>query len=332
MSSEVIDIRQFDAGALSHLLEGEAQAWNVELHWDYSPSRRLVANCLDEKRLAGYVLRNQSNLTGYSFFFYEGEKGLIGNLFVEGVEDRLKRAALLLKHVLETLLATPGLTRVETQLPHFSLEELEPSFRAHAFESYLRRFMILSLARHRRSPYGSGNAASAAAAAQKAALRNFRILPWERRHDRAVAEVIYDAYRRHIDARINDQYSSLAGTTRLVESILQQRGCGDLLPSASLVAIHEPTGKAAAALAVTAVRDRTAHIPQIAVAAEFQNSGLGTALMQVAFQDLSQHGFEEVSLTVTDLNAGAVRLYERMDFETFRTYGAFTWERSPAIP
>jgi ribosomal protein S18 acetylase RimI-like enzyme len=332
LSSEVIDIRQFDAGALDRLLAGEAHAWNVELHWDYTSSRRLIASCLDEKRIAGYVLRNQGELSGYSFFFYEGEKGLIGNLFVEGAQDRVKRAAILLRHVLETLLATPGLTRVETQLPHFTLEELEPSFKAHAFETYLRRFMILSLARHRRSPYGSGNAASAHAAAQRAALRNFAIVPWERKHDRAVAEVIYNAYRRHVDARINDQYSSLAGTTHLVESILQQRGCGELLPSASLVAMHEPTGRIAAALAVTAVRHRTAHIPQVAVAAEFQNCGLGTALMEAAFQDLSQHGYEEVSLTVTDLNAGAVRLYERMDFGTFRTFGAFTWEKSAAIP
>ena len=327
MSYEAIDIRQFDASALDHLLEAEAQAWNLELRWDYTSSRRLIATCLDEKRLAGYVLRDRDDLSAYSFFFYEGEKGLIGNLFVEGEEGRLNRAAVLLNHVLETLLATPGLARVETQLPHFTLDELEPSFEARQFEIYLRRFMILSLARHRRSPYGSGNAATAHAAAQKAALRNFRIVPWERRHDRAVAEVIYDAYRHHIDARINEQYSSLAGTTHLVESILQQRGCGELLPSASLVAIHEATGKVAAALAVTAVRNHTAHIPQIAVADEFQSLGLGTALMEAAFQDLSQHGFDEVSLTVTDLNAGAVRLYERLDFETFRTFGAFTWEK-----
>jgi ribosomal protein S18 acetylase RimI-like enzyme len=108
---------------------------------------------------------------------------------------------------------------------------------------------------------------------------------------------------------------------------LQQRGCGELLPSASLVAIHTPTGKVAAALAVTAVRSRTAHIPQIAVASEFQGHGLGTALMETAFQDLSKDGFEDLSLTVTDLNAGAVQLYERLDFETFRTFGAFTWEK-----
>ncbi len=327
LTHEVIDIRQFDSAALNHLLDAEAQAWNLGLHWDYNSSRRLIANCLDEKRLAGYALRERGELTAYSFFFYEGYKGLIGALFTDGPDQRLERAGLLLKHALETLLATPGLVRVETQLPHFSMEELEPSFRARKFRSYLRRFMIRPLARDRRSLYGTGNSAATDAAAQQAALQNFQVVRWERKHDRAVAAVVYDAYRDHVDARVNDQYASLAGTTHLVESILHQRGCGELLPSACVVATHRPTGKVAAALAVTAVRNRTAHIPQIAVAAEFQGCGLGTALLERAFQELSTQGFEEISLTVTDLNVGAVRLYERLGFDTFRTFGAFTWDR-----
>ncbi len=328
MPYEVIDIRQFDAGALDHLLEAEAQAWNLDLRWDYTSSRSLIANCLDEKRIAGYVLKERNTLSGYSFFFYEEGKGLIGSLFVEGPYERGQRADVLLRHVLETLLATPGLTRVETQLPHFSFEALEPSFRAHGFEGYPRCFMLLSLPRAGWSRYGSGDATSAHAAATQAAAGNFRIAPWERRHDRGVAEVIFSAYRQHIDARINDQYRSLEGTTRLVESILQQRGCGELLPSASLVAIHTPTARIAAALAVTAVRTRTAHIPQIAVAQEFQHHGLGTALLETSFQTLSHDRFEEVSLTVTEQNAGAVRLYQGLDFGTFHTFGAFTWGKS----
>ena len=327
MPYEVIDIRQFGSGALEHLLEAETQAWNQNLRWDYTASRSLIANCLNENRIAGYVLTEGQTPSGYSFFFYEEGKGLIGNLFVDGPHDRVGRAEVLLRHVLETLLATPGLTRVETQLPHFSFEDLEPSFRAHHFSGYLRRFMLLSMRRPRWSRYGSGEV-TAAGADPKEALRNFRIVPWERRHDGAVAEVIFSAYSDHVDARINDQYRSLEGVTRLVESILQQRGCGELLPSASLVAIHTPTGKVAAALAVTAVRARTAHVPQIGVAREFQNLGLGTALIETSFHDLSENQFEEVSLTVTEQNAGAVRLYQGLDFGTYHTFGAFTWEKS----
>jgi ribosomal protein S18 acetylase RimI-like enzyme len=317
---EIIDIRQFNAAALEHLLDVEAQAWNLDLRWDYASSRGLIANCVDEKRISGYVLNEPAGPTGYSFFFYEEGKGLIGNLIVDGPRDRIERARLILIHVLETLLSTPGLERVETQLPHFSFESLDPTFQEHGFKGNLRRFMVLSLDGTRWAPYGS-----AVAAPSSRSLREFRIVPWERRHDRPVAQVNFDAYRNHVDAQINDQYASLEGTARLIDSILQQRGCGELLPAASLVAIHTPSSQIAGALAVTAVRARTAHIPQVAVASEFQGHGIGTALLQTAFHNLSRDRFEEVTLTVTDDNRGAVRLYESLGFRTFRTFGAFTW-------
>jgi ribosomal protein S18 acetylase RimI-like enzyme len=323
---EVIDIRQFTAEVFESLLEAEARAWNSALRWDYGASRRLITTCLNEKRLSGYALRVGGELIGYSFFFYEGQKGLIGNLFIAVDGAKLEPAFLLLKHVIETLLATPGISRVETQLPHFSMEELEPCFRPHQFESYVRRFMLLPLASRRRALYGNAGPATTPAPAPSP-TRGFLVAPWERKHDRAAAELVYATYRGHVDAHINDQYSTLAGTTRLIENIVHQRGCGEMLPTASLVAIHQASGTLAAALAVTAVRSRTAHIPQVAVAREFQGAGLGTALMEASFQELSRRGYEEVSLTVTELNAGAVRLYERLGFGTLRTFGAFTWNR-----
>jgi ribosomal protein S18 acetylase RimI-like enzyme len=54
---------------------------------------------------------------------------------------------------------------------------------------------------------------------------------------------------------------------------------------------------------------------------------LGTAMMEKAFQQLREDGFEEVTLTVTDSNSGAVRLYERLGFQTFKTFAAFIFMR-----
>ena len=78
-------------------------------------------------------------------------------------------------------------------------------------------------------------------------------------------------------------------------------------------------------VALTAVRLGTAHVPQVAVAPEFQSGGLGTLLLDLAFAEAANRGYQEVSLTVTDLNIGARRLYERLGFQTFRTFGAFVW-------
>ena len=37
-------------------------------------------------------------------------------------------------------------------------------------------------------------------------------------------------------------------------------------------------------------------------------------MLKSAFEELQSEGFQEVSLTVTDMNQGAVRLYERLGF------------------
>ena len=60
---------------------------------------------------------------------------------------------------------------------------------------------------------------------------------------------------------------------------------------------------------------------------DFQGFGVGTALMEAAFQDLPQEGFQEVTLTVTDANGGALRLYQRLGFETFKTFGSFIYSQ-----
>jgi len=306
------------------LLEAESRAWSNELRWDFGASARVISSCLRDKRLAGYTLLSEGKVQGYCFFFYDGEKGLIGDLFLDPSAAGIDPAQRLLNHVIETLLGTPGVRRVEAQLPHFRFEALEPCFRSHGFQGYLRRFMARPLGDSRppsAAPFSTG------AEQGSPAPEGFSVLPWERQQDGEAAELLHHTYRNHVDAGINDQYSSLAGTTRLIENIVLQQGCGEYLPRISRVAIHCPSQRLAGLLAVTAVRPRTAHIPQVAIPPPFQGRGLGTVLMEAAFQDLAEQGYEEISLTVTDANAGAVRLYERLGFKTFREFGAFVYQR-----
>lgn len=334
MGSDIVDIRHFSARDFAPLLEAESKVWGVNLHWDYASSARLISNCLEEKRLSGYALVNQHRIEGYSFFFYDDQKALIGDLFVRSDGVGLDQARLLVEHVVETLLATPQLRRVEAQLPHFGLADLEPCFRSRGFRGYQRRFMSAPLK-------GRASAVQAAelrafdprdsrwAPAGAGRLKDFLLAPWEQKHDRQAAQLLYHAYRDHVDAVINDQYGSVEGSTRLLENIVHHRGCGKYLAQSSLVAIHRPTWKLAGLLALTAVHSSTAHIPQVAIGREFQGLGLGTAMMKLSLAGLARSGYREVSLTVTDQNSGAVRLYERLGFETLRTFGAFVWERAP---
>jgi ribosomal protein S18 acetylase RimI-like enzyme len=317
LNFEVIDIRRFQAQDFAGLLEAEAQAWGSELHWDFTPSKRVISNYLREKRLLGYALVLHQRIFGYCFFFYDGDKGLIGDLYVEKPAVGLDAVHRLLEHAVETLVATPGLRRVEAQLPHFSFEQLEPCFRQLSFACFRRRFMALSLER----------SVATVAFRPSEDTTDYWLTPWERQHDRESAEILCETYRGHVDAAINNQYGSLAGTTRLIENIVHHQGCGDFLAGVSRVAMYRATRRIAGILAVTALRSHTAHIPQVAVAKPFQGRGIGTLLMASAFRDLAARGYREVSLTVTDENADAVRLYERLGFETFRAFGAFVFNR-----
>jgi len=282
---------------------------------------------LNEKRLAGFALLAEGRVVGYCFYFHDAEKALIGDLFTTP-DGKETQARYLLESVLKSLVRAPGISRVETQLLHFRFEELAPLFRAHGFQGYRRRFMLLPLKGHDNAYGLSDRRRPAEGDGKSYFFGDFHILPWKMEHNREVARLIYEAYRRHVDALINDQYSHPAGTLRLVENILQQGSCGEFLPAASHVAIYQPTGKLAAALALTAVRPQTAHIPQVAVTGEFQGLGLGTTMMRTSFVTLAKLGFQEVSLTVTDLNVGAVRLYERLGFHTLLDFGAFAWSGS----
>jgi ribosomal protein S18 acetylase RimI-like enzyme len=320
---EIIDIRRFETKEFSSLIEAESRAWNDQMLWDFAASARVINACLRDKRLSGYALVEQGKIGGYCFFFYDGEKGIIGDLFVHPDWAGHGHERDLLEHTLETLLGTPGLHRIEAQLPHYEREELEPSFAPRHFRGFLRRFMSLPLqgnARHK-----ANDSASAPAWVRE----EIELIPWHRRYNDEAANMLYQAYQKHVDALINDQYDSVMGATRLVENIFNNQGCGDFMARTSRMALHRPTQRLAGILTVTGVRPGTAHIPQVGVAPSFQGLGVGTAMMEAAFKDLAAEGYKEVTLTVTDSNAGAVRLYERLGFKSFKTFGAFTYIGEP---
>ena len=108
------------ARALGDLLAEEEKHWGEELHWDYHPSVEMIRRHLDARSLAGYVALHQSAVAGYTFFVYEADKGLLGDLYVlEAFRDERPYgdapesgaqgiATALAERALETLEHTPG--------------------------------------------------------------------------------------------------------------------------------------------------------------------------------------------------------------------------------
>src|SRR6202044_702034 len=97
----------------------ETQLWARLLSWDYSGSAEMILRYVDAKILPGYAAIDRGRIFGYSFFVYEGSKGVVGDLYVADggrVSNAREVEVKLLTHVIETLQQSPGIHRVEAQL------------------------------------------------------------------------------------------------------------------------------------------------------------------------------------------------------------------------
>ncbi len=308
---EILDLRLLRPSDLEPLLEEEQLVWMESLRWDYSATASMVCRYLQGRALTGYAAVEDGRAVAYSFYICEGHKGLIGDAFVSRrfrdgtIETRL------LTHLVETLLATPTVRRVEAQLIQMDTANVREFFRSQGFETYDRKFLLLELA-----PKNAPD--------RRVPVPNVNLKAWEGRWFSDAADLITRAYRAHIDSRISDQYLSRAGAERFLENIIQYPGCGTFDPSASYLAFSADA-RLCGMILTSVVSDRVAHITQLCVAPDLHGQGIGRHLLTHGLESLRQRGFQAATLTVTAANAGAVRLYERIGFSTLSTFPAFAW-------
>src|SRR5580704_8050553 len=147
---EILDLRHFSSVDLRPLLEDETQVWARLLSWDYSGSAEMILRYVDAKILPGYAAVDRGRVFGYSFFVYEGNKGVIGDLYVTN-GNRLPNARevelKLLTHVIETLQQSPGIHRVEAQLLAHEAGSVARPFLDQGFERHPRLFMVHELSK-----------------------------------------------------------------------------------------------------------------------------------------------------------------------------------------
>src|SRR5207302_200758 len=84
---EILDLRHFRSSDLRWLLDQESHAWARQLSWDYSSSAEMILRYMDARILPGYAAVEGERVLGYTFFVYEGSKGVIGDLFVNAEQS-----------------------------------------------------------------------------------------------------------------------------------------------------------------------------------------------------------------------------------------------------
>ena len=308
---EIIDLRHFGAIELRPLLMEEARLWSDRMSWDYQSSAEMILRYLDSKILPGYAAVDDGRTLGYSFFVYEGSKGVVGDMFTSaraeaGLGERL------LNHVTETLQNSPGVHRIEAQLLLHDSGTTSAPFVRRGFRRFPRLFMSIPL-----RPVPDFHPPE---------LKGISLRPWTEQDFQPAANVIMQAYAGHVDSEINDQYRSIAGSLRFLNNIVRFPGCGTFDPLSSFAAVHTASRALVGMLLCSRVREDVGHVTQVCLLPEFRSHGLARAMMSSCLRSLLDRRFTELSLTVTQANRNAVELYQRLGFTTRRIFDAFVWE------
>ena len=312
---EILDLRHFSSVDLRSLLDDETQLWARLLSWDYSGSADMILRYVDAKILPGYAAVDRGRVFGYSFFVYEGSKGVIGDLYVTNgnrLPDARQVEIRLLTHVIETLQQSPGMHSVEAQLLAHDANAVARPFLETGFQRHPRLFMVLVLGK---------------SAPQNLPIHpDVEIRPWTEADYQPSAAVITAAYRGHVDAQINDQYHTLSGSLRFLNNIVRFPGCGTFDAESSFVALDRKTRSLIGLILCSRVRSDVGHVTQVCVLPEYRERKIGKSLLAATERNLRKRNFSALSLTVTEANSKAVALYRRLNFDSKRIFDAFVWE------
>jgi len=323
---EVLDLRHFSARQLRPLLEREAEVWRERLRWDYASSTELLLQYLESRILPGFVALDRGRICGYTFCVYEAHKAVIGDAFAAGhrtLGDR-ETTSTLLVHMVEMLRHLPTVDRVEAQLLLFDSGSFDGLFTGPEFTVYPRLFLECDP----RSPAAESLAHHGRPLLPPEMASTLELTPWRATDYEAAGELIFRSYAGHTDAQINDQYRSLHGSLRFLHNIVRFPGCGVFEPQLSWMLRQKAGGALLGMVLVSRVGKTTAHITQLCVAKSLRQSGLGNALLRQSAASLLKAGFEAITLTVTESNAPALRLYERFGFFLRHRFDAMVMDKS----
>src|ERR1035437_803572 len=323
VSIEILDLRHFAAPMLRPVLDVEGQVWKERLHWDYRPSVKLLMQYLDSHMLPGYGAVDAGQVTGYAFCVYEETKAVIGDVFAMPGSDSSLSAGpgspfeieeTLLRHLLETLLNSPQVDRVESQLLLHRSGSHAAIFKRNGFEVYRRLFMVQQLE-------------CLGGAARASLSKDLELRPWRDEDLTNAGRLISVAYGNHPDSLINDQYRSVHGSQRFLHNIVHYSGCGAFSVQCSHVVVERGSKEMVALVLGSRVSPESGHITQLCVHPNYRRQGLARMLLSMAAHQFLRLGAAEISLTVTEANTEAIELYRSEGYCTAHTFDAAVWER-----
>ncbi len=323
VSIEILDLRHFAAPVLRPVLDAEGDVWRERLHWDYRASSKLLMQYIDSRMLPGYAALESGQVTGYAFCVYEESKAVIGDVFaLPGISPESPESAApaheveetLLRHLLETLLNSPQVDRIESQLLLHPSGAHAQLFLGAGFRIYHRLFMV--------QPLGGRWSQSHPLLPAHLELRT-----WRDEDLGAASRLISEAYRSHPDSLINDQYHSPHGSLRFLHNIVRYAGCGAFSTAASHVVMDRASRELVGLVLGSRVSPESGHVTQLCIHPAYRRQGMARMLLAASAGQFMRQGAAEISLTVTEANQDPIELYTAEGYECRHRFDAAVWQR-----
>ena len=209
-TGQLVGLRSLNSGHLGALLEEETRSWREELDWDFARSADLVRRYVDMRGLHGAAILEDGAAIGYCYYVVEEAKGLIGDMYVMREHRSVERENSLLGRAVFEISAYPRVERAESQLMllPWAAGRAAPAWA----REHDRNFMRIDL--------------TSARLDQNDVRKLCYFERWSDHYMEAAARLIQAAYAGHLDGTVNDQYRSVEGSRRFLQSIIQYPGCG----------------------------------------------------------------------------------------------------------
>jgi len=308
---ELIPLSSVSCYSMTDILREEQASWISDLKWDYSEPQQIVSEMIDRAELPGHVALFEGQPAGYSYYLCRQGQGLLGNCFVTaklyglGLEERLLRANI------ESIRRNPGISRIEAQLVDLRKSRQGRFFERSGFRRYERCFLLRQVEPCAPIPLSD-----------KLSLEKWNDTALE-----PAAELTSLAYQGTADWGMAHHYRAPSDCLEFLCSLVFRPGCGLLLREASFCAWVRSSRRLAGYILTSVVSTKNGHIPQVAVAPDYQGHGLGTVLVSRVIRALSEIGYFSVSLSVTCENQRALNLYRKLGFEPLFYFDAFAWDK-----
>jgi len=316
----IASLQDYVPAQLADLLNSEADYWRSVLFWDYGPIREVLERYIGARLLPGFVLLDGDIPVGYSYYVLGCPVAFVGSLFVLDEYAGAITYASLLSACGRHLQGRPEVQRIEGQLFEFNYAFTDLWVEA-GFHPVARRFMVCDLAEQtsvsQRTESHHGQRLPP----------GWRVSAWRPSFLDSVAFVIYDSYLNSLDAAICYDYRTLTGCRRFLSNLVENPACGTFLPDQSLL-LWDSSDNLAAVLLASRISPSTAMIPQISVVRQYQGHGFGRFLLDRFLSACRKRGWHRVTLSVSEENERAFKLYERCGFRTHKPFNAYLWNRT----